>query len=78
MGQSEKPRAAQRKNIFQKRAEFMNSVEKAALDEVRKYKESLPAGQKMTLEEARNIFQALLMKTDFAIDDQHLPDIKRQ
>jgi hypothetical protein len=62
MGQSEKPRTLPRKSIFQKRAEFMNSVEKAALDEVRKYKESLPVGQKMTLEEARNIFQASLLK----------------
>jgi hypothetical protein len=62
MGQSEKPRTLPRKNIFQKRAEFMSSVEKAALDEVRKYKESLPPGQNMTLEEARNVFQASLPK----------------
>jgi hypothetical protein len=62
MGQSEKPRASLRKNIFQKRAEFMNSAEKVALEEVRKYRDSLPADRKMTLEEARNIFKASMPK----------------
>jgi hypothetical protein len=62
MGQTEKPEGLRKKIVFQKRAEFMTSVEKAALEEVRKYKDQLLLGHKMTIDEAREVFQSFLSR----------------
>jgi hypothetical protein len=48
--------------VFQKRVELMNAAEKAALDQVMKYMSDKTDDRKISLDEARTIFEIALQQ----------------